>query len=260
MTRKRVPIVCSIGSVDPTGAAGITMDLRVFADLGAVGLAVVAAVTAQNNLRVAAVGSIAPALITRQLEAIWEQVRPDALCIGLIPDAAGIRATRKFLERLERRPPIVIDPVIAASSGARFVRTRALTELVGLWPFATVVTPNLHEAATLTKMKVTKLEHAESAACALAKYGSAVLLTGGHLKGIACVDVLVQGGRVRRFAAPRLAGTMRGAGGILAAALAVYLARGASLEHAAQRARFFVRRAFRRARTVGSGTPQYEGR
>lgn len=260
MKRKAAPVVCSIGSVDPTGAAGITMDLRVYADLRAVGMAVVAAVTAQNYRRVAGVGAIAPALITAQLEAVWEQVRPDAVCIGLLPDAAGITATRKFLECLAHRPPIVIDPVIAASSGARFVGTRAMTELVRLWPLATVVTPNVHEAAALTKMKVMKLEHAESAAHALARYGSAVLLTGGHLKGAACVDVLSQCGRVRRFAAPRLAGTMRGAGGILAAALAVYLARGASLEHAVQRARLFVRRAFRRARAVGSGAPQYEGR
>jgi len=257
--RKSPPVVCSIGTVDPTGAAGITMDLRVYAELRAVGMAVVAAVTAQNNRRAFAVGAISPALITQQLEAVWEQVTPDAVCIGLLPDSAGIMATRKFLERLARRPPVVIDPVIAASSGWRFVGTRALTEFVRLWPLATVVTPNLHEAAVLTKMKLTKQEHAESAARVLARYGSAVLLTGGHVKGVACVDVLVQGGRVRRFAAPRLAGGMRGAGGILAAALAVYLARGVPLERAAQCARRFVRSAFRRARAVGSGPRQYAG-
>jgi hydroxymethylpyrimidine/phosphomethylpyrimidine kinase len=233
------------------------MDLRVFADLRAVGMAVVAAVTAQNNRRVIAAGAIAPALITQQLEAVWEQVKPDAVCIGLLPDAPGIKAIGTFLKRLARRPPIVIDPVIAASSGSRFVGPRARRELVRLWPLATVVTPNLDEAAVLSKMKVTNQEQAESAARTLALYGSAVLVTGGHLKGATCADILVQGNSVRRFAAPRVAGAMRGAGGILAAGLAVFLARGASLERAVEHARLFVRRSFRNADTVGSGQRQY---
>ncbi len=233
------------------------MDLRVYADLRAVGLAVIAAVTAQNNRRVVAVGAIAPALISKQLEAVWEQVWPDAVCVGLLPDAAGIKAVGTFLKRLARRPPIVIDPVLAASSGSRFVGAQAQKELLRLLPLVHVVTPNLDEAAVLSQMKVTNQEHAESAARALARHGSAVLITGGHLKGATCVDTLVHGVHVRRFAAPRIAGAIRGPGGILAAALAVYLARGASLERAVHLARLFVRRAFRSTRTVGSGIRQY---
>jgi len=233
------------------------MDLRVYADLHAIGMSVVAAVTAQNNRRVTAAGAIAPALITQQLEAVWEHVKPDAVCIGLLPDASGIMAIGTFLTSLARRPPMVIDPVIAASSGWRFVGARARSELLRLWPLATVVTPNLDEAAVLSKMKVTNLEHAESAARTLARYGSAVLVTGGHLKSATCVDILVHGDRVRRFSARRVTGAMRGAGGILAAALAVYLARGASLERAVEHARLFVRRAFQSARTIGSGQRQY---
>jgi len=235
------------------------MDLRVYAELRALGMAVVAAVTAQNNRRVIAAGPIAPALIIKQLDAVWEQAKPDALCIGLLPDAAGIKAVRTFIKRLPRRPPIVIDPVIAASSGSRLVGARAVAQLIRLLPLANVVTPNLYEAAVLSNMKVTNTESAESAARALASDGGAVLLT-GHLKGVLCVDILVQGDRVRRFAAPRVAGAMRGAGGILAAALAVYLARGTSLERAVEHARLFVRRAFRSARTVGSGRRQYVSR
>jgi hydroxymethylpyrimidine kinase/phosphomethylpyrimidine kinase len=174
-----------------------------------------------------------------------------------LPDAAGIKAVETFLKSLRRRPPIVVDPVLAASSGSRFVGARAQTELLRLLPLAQIMTPNLAEAALLSKMKVTSQGHAESAARALARHGCAVLVTGGHLKGAACVDTLVHGDRTRRFAAPRAAGAMRGAGGILAAALAVYLARGASLERAVQHARLFVRRAFRSTRTVGSGTRQY---
>jgi hydroxymethylpyrimidine kinase/phosphomethylpyrimidine kinase len=247
LRRTAAPVICSIGSVDPTGAAGVTRDLRVYADLGAVGVTVVAAVTAQNDRRVAGVGPVAPALIIRQLEAVWEQTKPDALCIGLLPHAAGVKAVRNFLSRLPRRPPIVIDPVIAASNGTRFVGSRARSELLRLLPLATVVTPNSSEAAELSNMKVTTQGHAQSAARALARCGAAVLVTGGHLIGSTCVDTLARGNRVRYFATARVTRTMRGAGGILAAAIAVYLARGATLERAVERARLFVRREFRDA-------------
>ncbi|HEV2878511.1 MAG TPA: hydroxymethylpyrimidine/phosphomethylpyrimidine kinase [Candidatus Eremiobacteraceae bacterium] len=250
-------MVCSIGSLDPTGAAGIMMDLRVYADLGAIGVAVVAAVTAQNSKRVVAVGAIPPTLITQQLEAVWEQVKPDAICIGLLPEASGIKAVRRFLQRVSRRRPIVIDPVMQATSGKRFVGPSELRELVQLLPLATVVTPNLREVSEFVKKKIMTADQAELAARKLTRHGCAVLVTGGHLTGDVCVDALAQHNRVRRFRAPRLAGSMRGAGGILAAALAANLARGESLERAVEDARKFVRRALRNARKVGSGTPQY---
>lgn len=238
--------------MDPTGAAGVTRDLRVYVDLGAIGITVIAAVTAQNDRRVLGVGAIAPALITRQLQTVWEQAKPDAVCIGLLPDTAGVTAVRNFLSRLRRRPPIVIDPVIAASSGARLAGSRAQNALVRLWPLATIVTPNLSEAAMFSKMKVTTQNHVESAARALARCAGSVLVTGGDLKGTTCVDTLAQGNRVRRFATSRIAAKMRGAGGILAAALAVWLARGVPLERAVAQARLFVRREFRNARARAS--------
>ncbi len=259
MKHAQAPIVCSIGSVDPTGAAGIIMDMRVYAHLGAIGLAVVAAVTAQNSRRVTAIEAVSPSLVTRQLEALFEQVTPDAVCIGLVPSAQAMDAVRRFLDRRAGRLPIVIDPVIAASSGRRFLAGPELRALARLLPLATIVTPNLSEASALSGRQVTTLAQARDAARALAQTGCAVLVTGGHLPGATCVDVLAQQDRVRCYGAQRIRGSMRGAGGIVAAAIAVELARGAALEHAVARARRFVRRAQRSARRLGSGRAQFSG-
>ncbi len=254
---RNVPIVLSIGSIDPTGAAGLAADLRVFSYLRTAGCAVVAGVTAQNSRRVLAVSDIAPALIVRQLESVWEQLIPNAVCIGMIPSARALRAIGRFFRRLKRRPPIVVDPVLAASSGRRFVNAAGLRELVQLLSLATVVTPNASEATALTGVAIRTLADAEVAARKLAKGTCAALVTGGHVPGVRSVDILVHRGRVRRFARARLSGNMRGTGSILAAALAAYLARGLDLERAVARAQLMVRRAYRNAQPLGSGKPQF---
>lgn len=259
MSRSRRPVICSIGSIDPSGAAGLVADLRVYQRLGADGVAAVAAVTAQNSRRVSAVHTLPARLVRQQLAAIWQQVQPDAVCIGLLPDATVIRAVTRFLDGLRRCPPIVVDPVITASSGRRFLTPADVRALAALLHIATIVTPNLLEVAALTSMRVATAAQAETAAIALARQGCAVLVTGGHLSGRQCVDVLAQRAGVRRFAARRLRGSLRGAGGILAAALAVSLGRGLSLVRAIAFARRFVRRAHSAARGIGSGKPQFTG-
>lgn len=257
MKHKGPPVVCSVGSIDPTAAAGLAMDLRVYALLQVAGFVAVGALTAQNSRRVRQVVALPPSLLVEQLEAIWEQVRPDAICIGLLPDAAGIRALRKFLTALRLRPPIVIDPVIGSSSGHTFLRSHALLELKKLFSLATIITPNAVEAARFASVRVATAVDAETAARKLSACGCAVLVTGGHLRGSSCVDVLAHCGRVRRYAASRLAGSMRGAGGILAAALAVSLARGETLESAVAAARRFLRSAHRSATPLGTGSRQF---
>lgn len=254
---RRRPVVCSIGSVDPTVAAGIALDLHVYHRLGVAGVAVTAAVTAQNSRRVFGVYPIPAKLIREQLEALWETVRPDALCIGLLPNHAAIRAVRSFVLALRPRPPIVIDPVIAASSGHVFLGGRLRPALLQLFPLATIVTPNAHEASLLTQMPVATVAQAETAALNLARRGCAVVVTGGHLMDGDCTDVLAINDRVRRLAGPRIRGSMRGAGGILAAAIAAYLAKRSKLEAAVIRARRFVRNAQRNARALGSGRKQF---
>lgn len=253
---RRSPIACSIGSVDPTGGAGVTMDLQVYQARGVVGVAVIAAVSAQNSRRVLGLQSLPAPFVRRQLEAVWEQVQPNAVCIGLLPNAATIRAVGSFLQGLRRRPAIVIDPVIESSSGHKFLGEREVRELRRLMPLATLVTPNVLEAAMLASQPVTTLSQAEAAARALANFGCAVLVTGGHLSTKTCVDILAHRHRVHRYVGARINRTMRGSGGILAAAIVASLAQGASLQRSIAYGHAFVRRAFRRAAPLGSGKPQ----
>ena len=259
-------VVCTIGSVDPTNAAGITLDFAVAASMGARAASIVTGVTAQNAMRVATVHPIPPAVIAEQLELIWEQVRPHAICIGLIPSGPGISTVARFLRRLRPRPPIVVDPVIAASSGGALLGPHAMRALPQLLGLASVITPNVAEATLLSACQIASLQDAARAAQALTRWGCAVLVTGGHLDRRDCVDTLVTPARgragsrwclVQRFASSRLSGALRGAGGILATAIAVELGRGSTLEHAVARGRRIVRDAWRSARPLGAGTPQF---
>jgi hydroxymethylpyrimidine kinase/phosphomethylpyrimidine kinase len=249
-------VVCSIGCTDPTAAAGLFADAAVYQRIGVAGVFVVTGITAQNSDRVSAVRPVPPSTIVAQLESIWEQVRPDAVRVGLVPGALAIDAVCDFLAKRRRRPPIVVDPVLTASSGYTFVHGKSIDALRRLARFATLLTPNVHEAAVLARMPVRNAHDAERASRALAASGIAVLVTGGHLPGRQCVDILARGGRIRRYTGTRLAGDMRGSGCVLAAAIAAQLAKGDSLDAAVRSARSFVRRAMTTARPLGSGRPQ----
>jgi hydroxymethylpyrimidine kinase/phosphomethylpyrimidine kinase len=254
--QRLVPTVCSIGSTDPTGGAGLFADARLFARLGVGAAFVVAGVTAQNSRSVTKVNALAPAAIRAQLQSVWSQMQPAAVLVGLVPGAAALRAVARFLRASRQGAPIVVDPVIAATSGYQFLRARdvgALRALVGL---STIATPNVAEAAALSGIAIRKLADAARAASALAKSAHAILVTGGHLRGAHCTDVLATHSRVHAFSARRLDADMRGAGGILAASIAAQLARGMPLERAIRSARAEVRKQMRRARPMGGGRPQ----
>ena len=254
-------VVCSIGSTDPTAGAGLFLDAAVYSRMKAVrGVFVVAGITAQNSRRVKRVLKAPSAAIVSQLDMILEQVRPDAIRIGLIPTRPACTAVAGRLRRLKNRPPVVIDPVMVASSGGRLQSKRALEGLRKLLRVADIATPNAAEAAALASMRVADVAGAQRAGAFLAKrYGCAVLVTGGHLRtGARIVDVLThRDGRVERFTAARLPADARGTGCMLAASLSVALARGADLSDAVRFARRFVRAALVSARPLGRGRRQF---
>jgi len=261
LTKKRctTPVVCSIGTTDPTSGAGLFADAGVYASLGVAGTFVVAGVTAQNSAGVYAVHAIPPATVAAQLRAVWRQVRPDAVRIGLLPDKASAAVVTRFLTSLRRRPPVVLDPVLASTSGHRFAGNAEIRALRALFSVATIATPNALEAAELSATSVRTLEEAERAAVALSSISTcAVLVTGGHLRGTdRVVDVLARGGRLTRYSGRRIAGDVRGTGCLLAAALAASLARGDNLDAAVRRARSFVRAAITSSRALGRGRRQF---
>lgn len=248
--------MCSIGSLDPLAAAGLAADLRVYQQLGVRPVLVATAVTAQNSRQVSSIHPLPPALIAEQLRCIWEQIIPDAICIGLVPHAAGIRAVCTFLGGLAQRPPVVLDPVLCSSSGHRLSSPDARPELIKLLPLASIVTPNVDEAQYLSGLPIANVAQARTAALALSRHGCAALVTGGHLPGKQSADVLAHDDAVVVLSQPRLPAGMRGSGGILAAALSARLAQGAALVPALQDARRFVRRALRAARPLGRGRRQ----
>ncbi len=246
------PVVCSIGTTDPWNVAGLGLDLRALPECGVRPVTVVAGVSAQDDRGVHNMHAIPASTVTAQLAAL-QTAGVAAYRIGALLDAATVRAVARHVRRAD--VPVVYDPVFAPSGGGTFVDEgvlRAVRER--LLPAVTLLTPNLSEASRLLGVPgAADAAGMASAAQALQELGPrAVLVKGGHLRGVA-FDVLADGTRTRTFAGSRLAGSMRGTGCLLAAALAAALARGLDLDQAVLEARAFVRRKFERAVEAGAG-------
>ncbi len=212
----------SIAGTDPVGGAGIQADLKTFSALGAYGTAVVTAVVAQNTRGVSGVHRVPGAFVAAQLAALFDDVRVDAVKIGMLGSADVVAAVADVLAR-HRPRVVVLDPVLAATSGDRLLSARA-THVLRERLLATVdlVTPNLAEAAVLLGEAPATDEEAMLAQLdRLADLCPGVLLTGGHLPGPECVDLLRIDGAVTRFTAPRVAAAgSRGTGCTLSSAIA----------------------------------------
>jgi hydroxymethylpyrimidine/phosphomethylpyrimidine kinase len=225
-----VPRVLTIAGSDSGGGAGIQADLKAFAAAGAHGMSAIVALTAQNTVDVTAVHEPPPAFVTAQLEAVFSDIGVDAAKTGMLFSRRVIEAVADFLEA--HPVPLVVDPVMVASSGAQLLEDNAIDALVTrLFPLATVVTPNLAEARALSggSMKGSRERLAEH----LVRLGArAAIVTGGHGDP---VDHLFDGERHIEIPVERLdIAATHGAGCTHSAALAALLARGLSLEDAAR--------------------------
>jgi hydroxymethylpyrimidine/phosphomethylpyrimidine kinase len=228
----RTARVLTIASSDSGGGAGIQADLKAFARCGAHGMSAVVALTAQNTLGVTAIHELPPAFVRAQIDAVLDDIGADAAKTGMLFSAPLIEAVAEALA--PRHLPLVVDPVMVASSGSRLLREDAVETLVTrLFPLATVVTPNLPEAQALTGMVT---EDRALLAERLARMGApAVLITGGH--GAEPVDHLFDGSAHLPIAVARYrVAATHGAGCTHSAALAAGLAAGLSLADAARRA------------------------
>ena len=227
-----VPRVLTVASSDSGGGAGVQADLKAFARCGAHGMSAIVALTAQNTLGVRAIHEVPPDFVRAQIDAVLDDIGADAAKTGMLFSAPLIEVVAGAVAR--RRLPLVVDPVMVASSGARLLREDAVATLTGrLFPLATVVTPNLHEAQALTG---TGTEDRAELAERLAALGApAVLVTGGH--GADPVDHLFDGARHIPIPVPRYpVAATHGAGCTHSAALAAGLAAGLPLADAARQA------------------------
>jgi len=233
----------SIAGSDSAGAAGIQADLKAFAAMNVHGLSAITAVTAQNLRRVTSVHVVPAREVARQIHAVFADFRIAAVKIGMLGSAANVAAVAAALRQQHARN-IVLDPVLASSSGTPLLTPRGLAILrKELIPLADLLTPNLPEAAILLGRRVRDADAPAAARDLLALGARAVLLKGGHGRGRVVRDILVDAGGVREFAHPRLRLRARGTGCVLASAIAAGLAQGQSLAAAIAAAEAFLQQA-----------------
>jgi hydroxymethylpyrimidine/phosphomethylpyrimidine kinase len=235
------PTVLVIAGVDSSGGAGLTRDVCVLADFEVDALCAVTAVTAQSNSRVNAVHHVPPEVVGAQIAAAFDTREIGAVKIGML----GVRATVEAVsEALPSRVPIVLDPVLAASSGGVLLDADGRTAMrETLFPRVTLVTPNVPEVAALLGEHPanTELELIAQAQRLLALGPRAVLIKGGHAAGEEAADLLVSGNvPVQRIVSLRVQASRRGTGCALASAIAAGLASGMPLAEACERAKRYM--------------------
>lgn len=256
----RIPNVVSIAGVDPSGGAGIFADIKAMSACGAYACGVVAALTAQSTRGVFGVLPVSAAFVRQQLDVLFEDVAIDAVKIGMLNDAEVIETVAQVLEA--RRPRfVVLDPVMVAKSKDRLLAEDALGALRSrLLPLATVVTPNLPEAAELLGVQESDapedMAYTAKALLDLVGEKSWVLLKGGHLAGDTASDLLLSREETHRFEAKKIATkNTHGTGCTLSSALAALLPQSNSVPEAVERAKAYITGAIRHADDlqVGSG-------
>jgi hydroxymethylpyrimidine/phosphomethylpyrimidine kinase len=246
--------VVTIAGSDTGGGAGIQADLKTITSLGGHGMTIITALTAQNSLGVQAVYPIPLPFIEAQMDAVFSDMGADAAKTGMLWDASVVRLIAKKLAsyRIHR---LVVDPVMIATDGTTLLDGEGRAALRReLLPLASLVTPNLPEAAALAGMEVRTVEEMREAAKRIRGYGvEAVLVKGGHLGGDP-VDILLDEEGFMEFRSERMAVLdVHGTGCVLSAAIATELAMGASLKEAVRRGREVTIASIRAAVTIGEG-------
>ncbi len=250
------PIALTIAGSDSSGGAGIQADLKTFAALGVYGASVITALTAQNTSGVSGIHVVPADFVTAQMDAVFSDLHVDAVKIGMVAQLATIDAIAAALTRWSPKH-IVLDPVMVATSGDRLLAADAVDALrTRLLPRASLVTPNLPEAAALLDEPVALSESAiESQGKRLLAMGCrAVLIKGGHGEGTESIDYLIDGNGIIALAAPRIATkNIHGTGCSLSSAIAAGLARGDDMETAVRNAKAWVHAAIAAADRLDVG-------
>ena len=245
----------SIAGSDSCGGAGIQADLKTMTLSGVYAMSAITALTAQNTTGVKAIQEAEPAFLAAQLDAVFEDIFPDAVKIGMVSSAALIAVIADRLRHFGARN-IVVDPVMVATSGSALIRTDAVEALTReLLPISTLVTPNIPEARILSGRDIESEADMLAAAQSIGdRYGCAVLLKGGHSVHDAN-DLLVAGGAHRWFYGRRIDNpNTHGTGCTLSSAIAANLAKGYALNEAIARAKAYISGALSAMLDLGQGS------
>jgi hydroxymethylpyrimidine/phosphomethylpyrimidine kinase len=249
------PRILSIAGSDSSGGAGIQADIKTITMLGGYAMTAVTAITAQNTVGVQGIVPIAPEMVAQQIASCIADIGVDAVKIGMLADAQVIAAVAAGLEGIAA--PVVLDPVMIATSGAVLAGPEAVAALREvLFPRAALITPNLPELAHLMGRPLSATREMIAAAGELAEaVGTAVLAKGGHAEGDRIVDVLIVPGEAPLSFVHERVDTRHthGTGCTLSSAIATLLGHGEPLEEAVRQARQYVLRAIRAAPGYGAG-------
>lgn len=252
----KTPIALTIAGSDSGGGAGIQADLKAFSALGAYGASVITAITAQNTCSVTAVHDIPPDMVLAQINAVLDDLDVDAIKIGMLSSPDIIQVVCKGLADFDR--PIVLDPVMVAKSGDVLLQHSAIECLkADLLPMASLITPNLPEAARLLEcdMATDEASMLAQGQALLAMGAKAVLMKGGHGPGSECIDLLItRADPVERYQASRIdTRNTHGTGCTLSASIAAYLAQSLPLNESVKRAHAYLQASIKAADNLHIG-------
>lgn len=251
------PRVLVVAGSDSGGGAGIQADIKAITMLGGFATTAITALTAQNTLGVQDVLPIDPMFVAAQMKSVLTDIGADAIKTGMLGSARVVEVVARTCESLGSGIPLIVDPVMVAKGGASLLDQSAIDMMVlRLFPFASLVTPNVPEAEKLTGLRIRTADDLGRAADALLALGpSAVLMKGGHLEGDTVVDLLrTADGAEHRFEGPRIVTrSTHGTGCTLASGIAAGVAEGLTLQGAVARARKYVVAAIEQAPGLGSG-------
>ncbi len=249
-------VVLSIAGSDSSGGAGIQADIKTISACGVYAQTVITALTAQNTLGVTGVVTTSPEFVEKQLDAVFQDIRPDAVKIGMVSSAEVIEAIALKLREYEAQQ-IVFDPVMVATSGSRLISDDAIAALKSdLLPLADVITPNMPEAAVLCGFEVCSEADMERAGYCIAEMSKgAVLIKGGHRCDTADDLLLLPSGEMVWIRSSRIkTENTHGTGCTLSSAIACGLAKGCTVEEAVRRAKRYVRGALGAGLDLGQGS------
>jgi len=245
-TAPTIPVALTIAGSDSGGGAGIQADLKTFAALGTHGTSAITCLTAQNPKAVTGIQAASPAMVQKQIEAVFAELKPAAVKTGMLFSTPIIRVITQFFA-VGKRPPLIVDPVMIATSGARLLKPSAIKAIrEELLPLATLVTPNLDEAALLVNRPLENVEDLRAAAREIFEtFGCAALVKGGHLKNSReAIDIFFDGQNEFLLTAPFVRGvSTHGTGCTYSAAITGYLALGCDLPLAVQLGKNFITQA-----------------
>lgn len=245
----------TIAGSDSSGGAGIQADLKTMTVNGVYAMSVITALTAQNTQGVTGILDVSPEFITEQMDAVFTDIYPDAIKIGMVSSPEIVEAIAASLEKYKAKN-IVLDPVMVATSGAKLLKEEAMDSLINrLIPLADVITPNIPEGEILAGMKITNEDQMIKAAEKIGKkYDCAVLLKGGHRVNDAN-DLLYRDGEFKWFRSERIDNpNTHGTGCTLSSAIGANLAKGYDIDQAIEMAKDYLTGALRAGLDLGKGS------